>query len=326
MNCSAHSYHAGNRHGRPNYNLGAHKLFNWFKSQPEEYGEVEYYDGDPGLWESRLDADVVALSVVFSWHAPLARDLALRYKAHSDIWAGGPGLFALSNWWRTQTDGLEVTTRGVDVRFEKQPAPGQSQSQDGQSDQSGQGQYRAVMASRGCPIGCSFCIVPKLEGRTFTMDWDFVPAPVLMDNNLSGLPFDFQQHIVRRYQESGVKLEDANSGFEPHSFSEEIYQLWKPILKGPWRFAFDEGKEAAEVERTMLILANESPTRKQVYCLAGNESVEECYRRALKIIELKGEPHCQFLLPLNWLGEGRGHQASVRLGNSEAGARLLPVF
>ncbi|MGH2509859.1 MAG: hypothetical protein ACRDHZ_20970, partial [Ktedonobacteraceae bacterium] len=31
--------------------------------------------------------------------------------------------------------------------------------------------------------------------------------------------------------------------------------------------------------------------------------VEMCYERAQKIIEWGGEPHCQFVLPLNWLGD-----------------------
>src|SRR5690348_11005155 len=53
------------------YNLGAHKLADWLKEQGHE---VACYDGDPGMWE--LDADLVCLSVIFSWHAPLARQIA----------------------------------------------------------------------------------------------------------------------------------------------------------------------------------------------------------------------------------------------------------
>ena len=46
----------------------------------------------------------------------------------------------------------------------------------------------ATIASRGCPVGCSFCIVPKMEGREFTLLPDFTPRPILCDNNLSALP------------------------------------------------------------------------------------------------------------------------------------------
>jgi hypothetical protein len=37
----------------------------------------------------------------------------------------------------------------------------------------------------------------------------------------------------------GVKLRDANSGFEPVTFTEAVYRRWKPILAAggsPWRF------------------------------------------------------------------------------------------
>lgn len=53
----------------------------------------------------------------------------------------------------------------------------------------------------------------------------------------------------------------------------------------------------------MQILKPESPKRKRVYCLVGNEPIIACYERAMKIIAWGGEPHCQFVLPLNWLGD-----------------------
>ena len=31
----------------------------------------------------------------------------------------------------------------------------------------------ATMASRGCPVGCWFCLVPAMEGRSFTLLQDF---------------------------------------------------------------------------------------------------------------------------------------------------------
>jgi hypothetical protein len=62
-----------------------------------------------------------------------------------------------------------------------------------------------------------------------------VPRPILCDNNLSGLPADFQEHIIRRYQDAGVPLRDANSGFEPHSFTPDVYERWKPLVNAPWR-------------------------------------------------------------------------------------------
>jgi hypothetical protein len=51
----------------------------------------------------------------------------------------------------------------------------------------------------------------------------------------------------------------------------------------------------------MVILKNESPKRKQVYVLIGNEPFEACRERAQKVIEWGGEPYCQPLMPLNAL-------------------------
>jgi pyruvate-formate lyase-activating enzyme len=266
INCSA-----------PHYNLGARKLTDWLRAQGHD---VTYGDGDPGLFA--YGYDLVCLSVIFSWQAPVARAIALRVRRQADVWCGGPGMFALTHWWKRET-GLDCQ-RGLDDRFERQ-----------------HGRYRMTFASRGCPVNCSFCIVPRLEGRTFTLDWDFVPAIILCDNNLSALPVAFQEHILRRYHETETPLCDANSGFEPQTFDEETYRRWKPRLRGPWRFAFDTISEEAEVGRMMRILHRESPKRKQVYVLIGNEPIAACHHRAQQVISWGGEPFCQPFIALNAL-------------------------
>lgn len=279
------------------YNLGARKCADWLRSQGDE---VIYYDGDPGpLWTAH--ADLVCLSIIFSWDAPTARNIALRTKQHAEVWAGGPGLFALRKWWSDQT-GLTMV-KGLDDRFERQ-----------------RGDYRYCFASRGCPVACPWCIVPVLEGTSFSYDPEFVPAPILCDNNLSALPIEYQKHIIERYRAFGVRLTDANSGYEPRTFSDEVFRLWQPVLKGPWRFAFDAMNEAEYVERMMRILRDVPSYRKRVYVLVGNEPVEVCYQRAMQVIAWKGEPYCQYLKPLNWLGENDAldkrarHDWTYRLG------------
>ena len=228
-------------------------------------------------------SDLVCLSVIFSWNATIAAEIANRIKEQSEVWAGGPGLFALGNWWEKQT-GLKAH-QGLDQRFEYQ-----------------RGNYRMGFASRGCSVGCYFCIVPLLEGTEYKLDWDFVPAPpILCDNNLSDLPVDFQEHIINRYRETNTTLIDANSGFEPRSFDDGTYHRWKKILRGPWRFALDTISEEEQVKRMMHILKDISATKKQIYCLIGNEPMEVCYYRTQRIIEWGGEPYCQPYMPLNAL-------------------------
>jgi hypothetical protein len=60
----------------------------------------------------------------------------------------------------------------------------------------------------------------RIEGVSFSLDCNFRPAPVLCDNNRSALPIDFQEHIIAEYHAAGMRLKDANSGFEPKYFDE----------------------------------------------------------------------------------------------------------
>lgn len=259
------------------YNLGAKKLSDWLIGQN---WSVDYLNNP--MLRTFYGYQLICISVIFSWDAIFARNVVWRVGDSCEIWAGGPGLFALKNWWKKQT-GLSCQY-GLDSRFEHQ-----------------KGDYLMTFASRGCPVGCSFCIVPKIEGLEQTLDWDFQPAPMLCDNNLSALPVDFQEHIIKRYQETGIELKDANSGFEPRTFDEGTYRRWKEILKGPWRFALDTWDEKDEVQKVMNILKDEPGNRKRVYVLLGNEPIESCYERILKVIEWGGEPHCQPMIALNAL-------------------------
>ena len=161
----------------------------------------------------------------------------------------------------------------------------------------------ATKASEGCPVGCFFCIVPAMEGRTFTLLPDFTPRPVLTDNNLSALPADFQQHIVDRYIAAGVPLLDANSGFEPKTFDEDVFERWRPINKGPWRFGSDETMERADVERVIKMLRRRKvgSRRIQVYTMIGHEPFAECMARIQHVLDLGAEPYVQPIMKLNTL-------------------------
>lgn len=224
------------------------------------------------------EGDTAFLSVAFSWRLIDAYQRAVWYRAQGyHVRAGGPGLFANRNYLK---DVAEIGG-SADALVHHNPL--------------------ATIASRGCPVGCYFCIVPKMEGLTFTLLPDFEPRPILCDNNLSALPIEYQQYIIDKYKRYGVELRDANSGFEPITFDADTYNRWREILRGPWRFAFDTTSEESQVKRMMHILKDESAKRKQVYVLIGNEPIEACYERAQKVIEWGGEPYIQPLLPLNAL-------------------------
>lgn len=159
----------------------------------------------------------------------------------------------------------------------------------------------ATMASLGCDVGCNFCIVTAMSGKEYTLLPDFPVRPILCDNNLSGLPFEYQQYIVERYKAESVELIDANSGFEPRSFSEDVYRLWEPINRGPWRFAFDDMQERDEVHQVMRMLSKVPAKKKRVYVLIGNECFADCMQRIEETIAGGCEPHVQPVMKLNAL-------------------------
>ncbi len=218
------------------------------------------------------------LSVAFSWRMPDAYQRAVWYGAQGyHVRAGGPAV------WANRKYLADVAEIG------------------GEMDALPHHNPDATIASRGCPVGCWFCVVPKMEGKAFTLLPDFTPRPILCDNNLSALPVEYQEHIVRRYQQTETPLLDANSGFEPRTFDTGTYARWRVILRGPWRFALDEMRELPEVEVMMRLLKDQKPRDKRVYVLIGNEPMAACHERIRKVLEWGGEPHCQPLMALNTL-------------------------
>ena len=230
-----------------------------------------------------VDGATTCLSVAFTWRLPEARDRArFALECGQRVRVGGPALFTRRDMRE------ELGAMGCDVGGDYPDAVTKHNP-------------LATVASRGCPVGCWFCIVPKMEGREFTLIPDFPVRPILCDNNLSALPAEYQDHIVSRYRATDVPLLDANSGFEPKTFTDDVYARWKPINRGPWRFAYDEIGEIGDVYRVMWMLRKESPKRKRVYVLVGNEPVESCLERIIQVIEWGGEPHVQPYMKLNAL-------------------------
>lgn len=233
-----------------------------------------------------VEGDTAYLSIAFTWMLDQAYTRAVWHRALGrKVKAGGPALFLVQ--MKHELADLE----GIELGGDYQEAVTRHNPE-------------ATFFSRGCDRGCGFCIVPAMEGRDFTLIPDAVPRPILCDNNLSGLPADYQQHIVDRYQAAGVLLRDANSGFEPLTFTPDVYARWKPLIDaggGPWRFAYDDMPERPQVLQVMRMLADVRPKRKRVYVLIGNEPFAECMQRIQEVIDHGCEPHVQPVMKLNAL-------------------------
>lgn len=238
----------------------------------------------PGGLAEWIDGDTAFLSIAFTWKLDEAYQRAIYLKAQGyHVRAGGPGLFTRKHYL---ADVAELGGDAPDAIARHNPM--------------------ATIASRGCPVGCWFCIVPKMEGRTFTEIPDFPVRPVLCDNNLSALAPEYQQHIIDRYKRAGVPLLDANSGFEPRTFDEDVFHRWSEINRGPWRFAYDDQGDGDHVRKVMTMLKDVSSRRKRVYVMIGGEPFEQCMERIYRVIAWGGEPHVQPFMKLNAL-QKRAH-------------------
>ena len=233
--------------------------------------------------------DLCAFSCVFSWHLPrLVRLANVALNSGAEVWVGGPAV----SFSKKNADYVERETgvrphRGLDDRFEAEP-----------------GEYPMVYFSRGCPAytpACGLCPVPFVEGNTFRFYPDATPAPLLLDNNLSALPEDYQDHIIARYRDF-TKRVDANSGFEPHTFTERTLERWKAFPLAFWRFGYDDLTERDQALEMMSLLRSHGITgeKVRVYTLIGNEPKAACLQRVREVIANGCHPWPQRLRPLDW--------------------------
>ncbi|HYE68384.1 MAG TPA: hypothetical protein VEA58_07210, partial [Anaerovoracaceae bacterium] len=148
------------------------------------------------------DYDAVCLSVIFSWDAPMAVYQAkIALSQGKKVLIGGGGTYKLSSWIYQET-GIRPIFKPVD------------ELEAVESD------FKMVYFTRGCIENCSFCSVWIIEGQNVTLNRISRPAKVLMDNNLSEIPWEYKEFIVDRYKASGISSVDCNSGFEPKGMDE----------------------------------------------------------------------------------------------------------
>lgn len=267
--------------------LGAMKLANWLRRLGNEVEETNQLT----IFHSGFD--LYAFSCVFSWKLSELVMMAKVAKAHGEVWIGGPAVsFHPDNAAYVQRETGIAPHVGIDERFEEEP-----------------GAYSMVYFSRGCPAytpACGSCPVPRLEGKAFRLYPNAVPAQFLLDNNLSALPDEYQDHIINRYKTdySSRKRVDANSGFEPHTFTEKTLLRWQDFPMQCWRFGYDDITERDQAREMMTLLQRYGykGDKVRVYTLIGNEPKAICVQRMNEVISFGFHPWPQRLRPLNWLG------------------------
>lgn len=257
----------------PNYNLAIEKMKVYFGDRAREGRSVDDMFNQ--------DCDGVMLSVIFSWDAPFAVNQAkIALSQGKKVMIGGGGTYQLRNWIKQET-GLDAHYKAHDL-LEHMP-----------------GKYKMVYFTRGCIEKCFFCIVPKIEGHVVQMNYASLPAKVLLDNNLSEIPREFQEYVVEKYLASGITSVDCNSGFEPKGITPEMVQLFDQLPMRWWRVGFDEINEEKQFIESVRIIKAHSKKIIRAYTMIGHEPIAECRYRCEKVISLGCEPVPQAYIQLN---------------------------
>jgi hypothetical protein len=156
--------------------------------------------------------------------------------------------------------------------------------------------------TRGCIRRCSFCIVPKKEGRIRVVGdlldiWDGKSKEVrLLDNNILALPDHFRL-ICSQARENRIRI-DFNQGLDHRLLTQEIVDELKTISHFELRFAFDHPSSRSSVEKALALLKKNRINRCYWYVLvAYNTTFQEDLDR-LNFLRDNGQN--VFLQRYNW--------------------------
>lgn len=155
--------------------------------------------------------------------------------------------------------------------------------------------YSVGFLTRGCIRNCSWCIVPKKEGkiRKHADITEFLAhnKAVLMDNNV--LVSDFGIDQLDKIAQLGIKV-DFNQGLDARLIDNNIAKRLAKIkwLK-PVRLACDQKSQMELVEKAIKMLRENGCTPRQYFCYVLVKDVEDTLERVEFLRSLKVDPFAQ---------------------------------
>lgn len=224
----------------------------------------------------------IYISVVFTWHLPLARKLCTWYKeakVKENVVVGGPAVDLMPHYLAD----VAYYEKGLQIPCLTRHNPD------------------ATFTTRGCIRKCAFCAVPKIEGDLWELK-DWIPAPIVCDNNLLAASQKHFDTVIDRLK--GFKGVDFNQGLDARLLTahhiERLQELWLPHL----RFAFDHVSSEAVVMDSIdrVLAAGFAKCRISVYVLFGFDDTPEDALYRANAIKAKGiKPFLQRYQPLDAL-------------------------
>lgn len=135
-----------------------------------------------------------------------------------------------------------------------------------------------TITSRGCPNNCSWCFVPKREGKI--REIPIMPGNIIQDNNLLACS---EQHLCKVFEMLKTQKQiDFSGGLEAKLITKDIVQeLSKLKIKQLW-IAYDHPANKQSVEKAVSIL-RQYFNRNKIRCYAligfGNDTIEKAKER-----------------------------------------------
>lgn len=212
------------------------------------------------------DEDYLNISVVFTWHLPKARILcAWNQQAGIRVQAGGPAVDLMPDYL------ADVAECGGQMF----PLPLSRHNPD------------ATFTTRGCIRKCLFCAVPKIEGEFRELD-DWIPAPIVCDNNLLAASRKHFNHVIDRLKP--FDNVDFNQGLDVQLLKDWHLDRLRELKNVRIRFAWDwvnmESLVMDAIDRTLA--AGIPKSRINVYALIGHKDTPTDALYRLQTLKAKG--------------------------------------
>jgi len=225
--------------------LGLLKLASYHKSKGDTV-ELMRIEGIP---EKKPDRIYVSSLFTYAWK-PVHKTVQYYRSLYPDvpIWLGG--IYASLMPEHAATSGADHIYRGL---F--------SEAEDIMPDYSLVPEWDGsiIFASRGCIRRCSYCAVPKLEGRLNSLRKSIKSLiyprhtkVIFWDNNFLASPY--RKNILSELCDLNLKV-DFNQGLDPRLITEEVAQLLANLNMDVVRLAYDSPKIRPKIRRAIEYLA-----------------------------------------------------------------------